>query len=77
MMEPIVKEKPIFFKELEQKIFRYVCGLGCEITRMVLESPTGSRPMWWAAPVVRTSVPVGYGTPWGERISGEEEHAVK
>lgn len=38
MMESIVEEKLISFKELEQKIFRYVCGLGCEITRIMLES---------------------------------------
>lgn len=38
MMSTIVEEKLISFKELEQKIFKYVCELGCEITRMVLES---------------------------------------
>lgn len=37
-MESIVEEKLISFKELEQKIFRYVCELGCEITRTMLES---------------------------------------
>ena len=37
-MNTIVEEKPISFKELEQKIFKYVCGLGCEITRMILEN---------------------------------------
>ena len=30
-------EKEISFKELEQKVFKYVCELGCEITKMILE----------------------------------------
>ena len=33
----ILDEKEISFKELEQKIFQYVCELGCEITKMILE----------------------------------------
>lgn len=37
-MSTIVEEKLISFKELEQKIFKYVCELGCEITRIILES---------------------------------------
>lgn len=37
-MNTIVEEKLISFKELEQKVFQYVCGLGCEITRIILES---------------------------------------
>ena len=37
-MKSIVTEKMISFKELEQKIFRYVCGLGCEMTQIMLES---------------------------------------
>ena len=37
-MNTIVEEKLISFKELEQKIFKYVCELGCEITKMMLES---------------------------------------
>ena len=37
-MNSIVKEKTISFKELEQKVFKYVCELGCEITRIILES---------------------------------------
>ena len=37
-MSNIVKEKLISFKELEKKIFKYVCELGCEITQMILES---------------------------------------
>ena len=37
-MSTIVEEKLITFKELEQKIFKYVCELGCEITRIILES---------------------------------------
>ena len=37
-MNTIVEEKLISFKELEQKIFKYVCELGCEITQIILES---------------------------------------
>ena len=37
-MSTIVEEKLISFKELEQKVFKYVCELGCEITRIILES---------------------------------------
>ena len=37
-MNTIVEEKLISFKELEQKVFQYVCKLGCEITRIILES---------------------------------------
>ena len=37
-MNTIVEERLISFKELEQKIFKYVCELGCEITRIILES---------------------------------------
>ena len=38
MMNPIVAENLISFKELEQKIFAYVCELGREITQIMLES---------------------------------------
>ena len=38
MMKSIVEEKLVSFKELEQKIFNYVCELGREITRLMLES---------------------------------------
>ena len=38
MMKSIVEEKLISFKELEQKVFKYVCELGCEITKIILES---------------------------------------
>ena len=38
MMNTIVKEMLISFKELEQKVFKYVCELGCEITRIILEA---------------------------------------
>lgn len=38
MMNSIVEEKLVSFKELEQKIFSYVCELGREITRIMLES---------------------------------------
>lgn len=37
-MNIIVEESQVSFKELEQKIFAYVCGLGREITRIMLES---------------------------------------
>lgn len=37
-MKTIVEEKLVSFKELEQKIFKYVCELGCEITRILLET---------------------------------------
>lgn len=37
-MSTIIEEKLISFKELEQKVFKYVCELGCEITRIILES---------------------------------------
>lgn len=37
-MDSIVKEKLVSFKELEQKVFKYVCGLGCEITQIMLEA---------------------------------------
>lgn len=36
-MESIVEEKLVSFKELEQKIYRYVCELGREITQIILE----------------------------------------
>lgn len=36
-MNTIVNEKLIPFKELEQKIFGYICELGREITRIILE----------------------------------------
>lgn len=39
MMSTIVEEKLISFKELEQKVFKYVCELGCEITRIILDIP--------------------------------------
>lgn len=38
MMNTIVAEGLISFKELEQKIFAYVCELGREITRTMLEN---------------------------------------
>ncbi len=37
MMNTIVNEKLIPFKELEQKIFEYICDLGREITQIILE----------------------------------------
>ena len=38
MMKSIVEEKLVSFKELEQKIFKYVCELGREMTQIMLES---------------------------------------
>lgn len=38
MMNLIVKENLVSFKELEQKIFAYVCELGREITQIMLEA---------------------------------------
>lgn len=37
-MNTIVEENLISFKELEQKVFKYVCELGREITQIVLEA---------------------------------------
>lgn len=37
-MASIVKETLVSFKTLEQEIFKYVCGLACEITRIMLEN---------------------------------------
>ena len=37
-MESIVTENLVSFKELEKKIFQYVCELGREITRIMLEN---------------------------------------
>lgn len=38
MMNTILAENLVSFKELEKKIFAYVCELGREITRIMLES---------------------------------------
>ena len=37
-MESILQEKRISFKEFEKKIYQFVCGLGQEITRTMLEN---------------------------------------
>ena len=37
MMTSIVEEKLVSFKELEKRVFKYVCELGCEILRIMLE----------------------------------------
>ena len=37
-MKSIVEEKLVSFKELEQKIFDYICEMGRDITRIMLES---------------------------------------
>ena len=36
-MDTIVEEKLISFKTLEQKIYRYICEYGAELTRILLE----------------------------------------
>lgn len=38
MMKSIVEEKLVSFKELEKKVFDYVCVLGREITSIMLEN---------------------------------------
>ena len=38
MMKTIVEEKPISFKDLDQKIFSYLCELGIDITTAKLEA---------------------------------------
>lgn len=38
MMESILQEKRISFKEFEKKIYQFVCGLGQEIARTMLEN---------------------------------------
>ena len=38
MMFNSLAEKEISFKELEKKVFKHVCELGCEITKMILET---------------------------------------
>ena len=40
-MKSIVEEKLVSFKTLEQKVFKYVCELGREITRIMLENYDG------------------------------------
>ena len=40
-MSTIVEERLTSFKELEQKVFKYVCELGCGITRAILMELTG------------------------------------
>lgn len=38
MMESVTQENTIHFKEFEKKIFRFVCELGEEIARTMLEN---------------------------------------
>ena len=38
MMNTIVDENVIPFKELEKKIFNYVCEFGCTLIQSILES---------------------------------------
>lgn len=38
MMNNNVKENIISFKELEKKIYKYVCEIGCEMTHIILEA---------------------------------------
>ena len=37
-MESILQEKRISFKEFEKKIYQFVCGLGQEIAKTMLEN---------------------------------------
>lgn len=37
MMKPIVEESLVTFKELEKKIFTYICEVAAEMTQIVLE----------------------------------------
>ena len=37
-MDSILNESNITFKDLEQKIFNYICRIGCEITSRILEA---------------------------------------
>jgi len=37
MMELIIKDKSISFKELEKKIYKYICQCGCEMAQIILE----------------------------------------
>ena len=38
MFEEIVTEEEIKFNNLEKKIFKFVCGFGCLIIKLILES---------------------------------------
>ncbi len=68
MMSIIVEEKLISFKELEQKVYKYVCELGCEITRMMLETydkelaVTRDTPKYRGKGTRKTSIKTVYGT---------------
>ena len=37
-MNTIVDVKRISFKDVEQKVFKYICRFGCEITQIILEA---------------------------------------
>ena len=37
MMKTIVEEKLVSFKTLEQKIYKFICAYGAELTRIILE----------------------------------------
>lgn len=68
MMKSIIEEKLISFKELEQKIFRYVCEIGCEITQIMLESydaelsETRDKKKYRGKGKRKTSIKTVYGT---------------
>ena len=62
MMESILQEKRISFKEFEKKIYQFVCGLGQEIARTMLEEKFNFLcPKYWH----RSSVPLCYMVPQG------------
>lgn len=67
-MNTIVNEELISFKELEKKIYSYVCKLAREITKQI--SSTCGQGI--SAGGVRNMM-----QRLGERIDGEELHVVK
>lgn len=57
MMKSIVEEKLVSFKELEKKVFDYVCVLGREITSIMLENYDAERRnnknLFWSCKMCR------------------------
>ncbi len=66
-MKSIVEQKLLSFKSLEQKIFAYVCELGSEITRIMLEScdaelaEEGAKSQYWNKGKRTTTIKTVYG----------------
>ena len=70
-------EKEISFKELEKKVFKHVCELGCEITKMILETyddelaKQRERKSYREKGKRKTNIKTGYGTvEYSRRIYG-------